>query len=213
MSRINLTDFVDGVVSMEKGVVTMVAPNSKVVTLNPVEVISISTWLRLLSGKKPKEQTKGGLLVGTREFVFKAINQDKLDSFANELNAKLKTNGIGSAEYDGVTYHAFLDSHVALREKENGMYDSVCFFHLIAPTENDAVYNTIEKSAEAVMETVSELVEGMKRIPRVLKVTDGAIDCFKLLPLIASKEFEEENTFGLFELSLSEAVVTFFENL
>lgn len=169
--------------------------------------------MRLLSGKKPKEQTKGGLLVGTREFVFKAINQDKLDSFANELNAKLKTNGIGSAEYDGVTYHAFLDSHVALREKENGMYDSVCFFHLIAPTENDAVYNTIEKSAEAVMETVSELVEGMKRIPRVLKVTDGAIDCFKLLPLIASKEFEEENTFGLFELSLSEAVVTFFENL
>ncbi len=63
------------------------------------------------------------------------------------------------------------------------------------------------------METVSELVEGMKRIPRVLKVTDGAIDCFKLLPLIASKEYEVENTFGLFEISLSEAVVTFFETL
>ncbi len=213
MSRINLTDFVDGVVSMEKGTVTMVAPNSKVVILNPVELISISTWLRLLSDKKPKDQAKGGLLVGPREFVFKDITQDKLDSIAKELNGKHKTRDIGSGEHDGVTYHAFLDSHVALREKENGMYESVCFFHLIAPTENDAVYDTVEKSAEAVMETVSELVEGMKRIPRVLKVTDGAIDCFKLLPLIASKEYEVENTFGLFEISLSEAVVTFFETL
>lgn len=209
MSRINLTDFVEGVVTLENNGATLVAANAKVLDLNPVEVVAISTWLRLSYDKKFEGLEKESLTVNSREFVFKEIDGDKLEAFSKQMVNPRTDGDVGMREYSGEKYHAFTDAHVALCEKGEGNFVAVCFFHLIAPKQNDLLFEIAKDSAEAVMDTIVELFEAMRDIPRVLEITEGPMDSFKILPLIYSKDHEEECTFVLFNGSMAASVKQF----
>lgn len=209
MSRINLTDFVEGVVTLENNGATLVAANAKVLDLNPVEVVAISTWLRLSYDKKFEGLEKESLTVNSREFVFKEIDGDKLEAFSKQMVNPRTDGDVGMHEYSGEKYHAFTDVHVALCEKGEGSFVAVCFFHLIASKQNDLLFEIAKDSAEAVMDTIVELFEAMRDIPRVLEITEGPMDSFKILPLIYSKDLEEECTFVLFNGSMAASVKQF----
>lgn len=209
MSRINLTDFVDGVVTLESKGATLVAPNAKVLDLNPVEVVAISTWLRLSYDKKFVGLEKESLTVDTREFVFKEIDSEKLEAFSKQMVNPRTDGDVGMREYSGEKYHAFTDAHVALCEKDNGRFVAVCFFHLIAPKQKDLLFEIAKDSAEAVMDTIVDFIEAMKDIPRVLEISEGSMNSFKVLPLICSDEHEKECTFVLFNGSMAASVKQF----
>ena len=191
----------------------MAAPNARVLSLYQAEVIAISIWLARAIDAGCKGLDEEVLKVGRREFVYKTEIQSRLPQTL--LNSLLKdvNTPVVTRTFDGVKYYSFEDSHVAICEGENKFFTTVIYFRIVEPTNEELVCSIANDAAEMRMDDVTSSLSGLNDIPRIVERVLEVGDGFKLLPLVASEETEQESTFIQINLTAAQAVDRFFEAL
>lgn len=213
MTRYNLADFCECAFSVEGDKLVMAAPNARVLSLYQAEVIAISIWLARAIDAGCKGLDEEVLKVGRREFVYKTEIQSRLPQTL--LNSLLKdvNTPVVTRTFDGVKYYSFEDSHVAICEGENKFFTTVIYFRIVEPTNEELVCSIAKDAAEMRMDDVTSSLSGLNDIPRIVERVLEVGDGFKLLPLVASEETEQESTFIQINLTAAQAVDRFFEAL
>lgn len=213
MTRYNLVDFCECAFSVEGDKLVMAAPNARVLSLYQAEVIAISIWLARAIDAGCKGLDEEVLKVGRREFVYKTEIQSRLPQTL--LNSLLKdvNTPVVTRTFDGVKYYSFEDSHVAICEGENKFFTTVIYFRIVEPTNEELVCSIANDAAEMRMDDVTSSLSGLNDIPRIVERVLEVGDGFKLLPLVASEETEQESTFIQINLTAAQAVDRFFEAL
>lgn len=213
MTRYNLADFCECAFSVEGDKLVMAAPNARVLSLYQAEVIAISIWLARAIDAGCKGLDEEVLKVGRREFVYKTEIQSRLPQTL--LNSLLKdvNTPVVTRTFDGVKYYSFEDSHVAICEGENEFFTTVIYFRIVEPTNEELVCSIANDAAEMRMDDVTSSLSGLNDIPRIVERVLEVGDGFKLLPLVASEETEQESTFIQINLTAAQAVDRFFEAL
>lgn len=213
MTRYNLADFCECAFSVEGDKLVMAAPNARVLSLYQAEVIAISIWLARAIDAGCKGLDEEVLKVGRREFVYKTEIQSRLPQTL--LNSLLKdvNTPVVTRTFDGVKYYSFEDSHVAICEGENKFFTTVIYFRIVEPTNEELVCSIANDAAEMRMDDVASSLSGLNDIPRIVERVLEVGDGFKLLPLVASEETEQESTFIQINLTAAQAVDRFFEAL
>lgn len=213
MTRYNLADFCECAFSVEGDKLVMAAPNARVLSLYQAEVIAISIWLARAIDAGCKGLDEEVLKVGRREFVYKTEIQSRLPQTL--LNSLLKdvNTPVVTRTFDGVKYYSFEDSHVAICEGENKFFTTVIYFRIVEPTNEELVCSIANDAAEMRMDDVTSSLSGLNDIPRIVERVLEVGDGFKLLPLVASEEIEQESTFIQINLTAAQAVDRFFEAL
>lgn len=213
MTRYNLADFCECAFSVEGDKLVMAAPNARVLSLYQAEVIAISIWLARAINAGCKGLDEEVLKVGRREFVYKTEIQSRLPQTL--LNSLLKdvNTPVVTRTFDGVKYYSFEDSHVAICEGENKFFTTVIYFRIVEPTNEELVCSIANDAAEMRMDDVTSSLSGLNDIPRIVERVLEVGDGFKLLPLVASEETEQESTFIQINLTAAQAVDRFFEAL
>lgn len=213
MTRYNLADFCECAFSVEGDKLVMAAPNARVLSLYQAEVIAISIWLARAIDAGCKGLDEEVLKVGRREFVYKTEIQSRLPQTL--LNSLLKdvNTPVVTRTFDGVKYYSFEDSHVAICEGENKFFTTVIYFRIVEPTNEELVCSIAIDAAEMRMDDVTSSLSGLNDIPRIVERVLEVGDGFKLLPLVASEETEQESTFIQINLTAAQAVDRFFEAL
>ena len=213
MTRYNLADFCDCAFSVEGDKLVIAAPNARVLSLYQAEVIAISIWLARAIDGGCKDLDKEVLKVGRREFVYKAEIQNRLpQTFLSSLLKDVDTPVV-SRTFDGVKYYSFEDSHIAICEGENKFFTTVIYFRIAEPTKEELVCNTANDVAVMRMDDITSALSGLNDIPRIVERVLEGDDYFKLLPLVASEETEQESAFIQVNLTAAQAVDRFFEAL
>lgn len=213
MTRYNLADFCECAFSVEGDKLVMAAPNARVLSLYQAEVIAISIWLARAIDAGCKGLDEEVLKVGRREFVYKTEIQSRLPQTL--LNSLLKdvNTPVVTRTFDGVKYYSFEDSHVAICEGENKFFTTVIYFRIVEPSNEELVCSIANDAAEMRMDDVTSSLSGLNDIPRIVERVLEVGDNFKLLPLVASEETEQESTFIQINLTAAQAVDRFFEAL
>lgn len=213
MTRHNLANFYECAFSVEGDKLVMAAPNARVLSLYQAEVIAISIWLARAIDSGCKTLDKEVLKVGRREFVYKTEIQGCLpQTFLSSL-LKDVTVPVVTRTFDGVKYYSFEDSHVAIYEGENKIFTTVNYFRIVEPTKEELVCSVANDAAEMRMEDATSELSGLNDIPRIVERVLEVGDNFKLLPLVASEETEQESSFIKINLTAAQAVDRFFEAL
>ena len=136
------------------------------------------------------------------------LPQTFLNSLLKDVNTPVVTR-----TFDGVKYYSFEDSHVAICEGENKFFTTVIYFRIVEPTNEELVCSIANDAAEMRMDDVTSSLSGLNDIPRIVERVLEVGDGFKLLPLVASEETEQESTFIQINLTAAQAVDRFFEAL